>query len=230
MKSLWHKLTGMTLDSFVPVSALYGYLFSKFFCVLRGFIKLGRLKVFVDKHCTFKCKRLIKTKPWLNIQRHVYIDALSRKGVNLGSHVSIGCFTRIECTDSLSHLGEGFTCGDPCGLGTNAFYGAAGGITLGNNIIVGNYVSFHSENHNFSDKDIPIRLQGVNHQGIVIGDNCWIGAKSTILDGVRIGNGCVIAAGAVVTKSFPDNVVIGGVPAKIIKNRISTKSEVLQND
>ena len=139
--------------------------------------------------------------------------------MQFGSHVSIGCFTRIECTGSLSHLGEGFICGDHCGLGTNAFYGAAGGITLGNNVIVGNFVSFHSENHNFSDKGIPIRLQGVNHKGIVIGDNCWIGAKATILDGVHIGSGCVIAAGAVVTKSFPDNVVIGGVPARIIKNR-----------
>ena len=209
----------MTLDPSIPVSALYGYLFKKIFCALRVFIKFGRLKVFVDKYCSFKCKRLIHIKPWLNIQRDVYIDALSLKGVNLGNHVSIGCFTRIECTGSLSHLGEGFTCGDHCGLGTNAFYGAAGGITLGN-VIVGNFVSFHSENHNFSDKDVLIRLQGVNHKGIVIGDNCWIGAKATILDGVHIGSGCVVAAGAVVTKSFPDNVVIGGVPAKIIKERM----------
>lgn len=221
MKALWHKLTGMTLDSSIPTYCVYGYLVTKIFNALRGFVKLGRLKVFVDKHCSFKCKRLIHMKPWLNIQRHVYIDALSRKGVQFGSHVSIGCFTRIECTGSLSYLGEGFTCGDHCGLGTNAFYGAAGGIILGNNVIVGNFVSFHSENHNFSDKDVPIRLQGVNHKGIVIGDNCWIGAKATILDGVHIGSGCVIAAGAVVTKSFPDNVVIGGVPAKIIKIRIS---------
>jgi len=219
MISLWQKLTGMTIDSSITRTVVYSYLFSKTFNMLRGFAKLGRFKVCVEKHCTFKCRRLIKIKPWLNIQRDVYIDALSRKGVQFGSHVSIGCFTRIECTGSLSHLGEGFICGDHCGLGTNAFYGAAGGITLGNNVIVGNFVSFHSENHNFSDKGIPIRLQGVNHKGIVVGDNCWIGAKATILDGVHIGSGCVIAAGAVVTKSFPDNVVIGGVPARIIKNR-----------
>ena len=137
----------------------------------------------------------------------------------ISKHVSIGCFTRIECTGSLSHLGEGFRCGDNCGLGTNCFYGAAGGITLGSNVIVGNYVSFHSENHNFADMKIPIRLQGTSHKGIIVGDNCWIGAKATILDGVRIGNGCVIAAGSVVTKSFPNNVVVAGVPARIIKQR-----------
>ena len=55
---------------------------------------------------------------------------------------------------------------------------------------------------------------------IIIGNDCWIGRGATILGGVTIGDGCVIAAGSVVTKSFPDNVIIGGVPAKIIKDRI----------
>lgn len=220
MKSLWQKLTGMELDPNMPRSVVWSYLFCKAFNMLRGFAKFGRFKVFVGRRCTFKHKRLIRTAPYLNIQHDVHIDALSRNGVRFGSYVSVGCFTRIECTGSLSHLGKGFICGDHCGLGTTAFYGAAGGITLGSNVIVGNFVSFHSENHNFSDADVPIRLQGTSHKGIVIGDNCWIGAKATILDGVHIGSGCVVAAGAVVTKDFPDNVVIGGVPARIIKNRI----------
>ena len=55
--------------------------------------------------------------------------------------------------------------------------------------------------------------------GVKIGCNCWIGAKVTILDGTEIGNGCVVAAGAVVTGKFPDNVIIGGIPAKILKYR-----------
>lgn len=55
--------------------------------------------------------------------------------------------------------------------------------------------------------------------GYKIGNNCWIGAKATILDGTSIGNGCVVAAGAVVTGCFPDDVVIGGVPARILKER-----------
>ena len=78
----------------------------------------------------------------------------------------------------------------------------------------------HSENHNFEDINKPIRLQGVNHKGIKIGNNCWIGAKATILDGAEIGDGCVIAAGAVVRGKFPNNVVIAGVPAKIVKRRL----------
>ncbi len=219
MKSLWNKFTGMSIDRSIPKFVLFDYYMNKTISLLRGFIKFGRFKIFIEKHCSIKCKRYMHTKDWLNIQHDVHIDALSRNGVNLGSHVSIGCFTRIECTGSLSHLGEGFTCGDYCGLGTNAFYGAAGGITIGNNVIIGNYVTMHSENHNYSDTNIPIRLQGTNHKGIVIGNDCWIGAKVTILDGVHIGDGCVIAAGSVVTKSFPKNVVIAGIPAHIIKER-----------
>ena len=83
----------------------------------------------------------------------------------------------------------------------------------------GNYVSVHPENHNYSSLHVPIRDQGVTGKGIVIGANCWIGAKVTILDGTRLGNGCVVAAGAVVKGEFPDNCIIGGVPAKVIKMR-----------
>ncbi len=105
-------------------------------------------------------------------------------------------------------------------MGASCFYGCAGGITIGDDTIFGNFISLHSENHNYSDLDIPIRLQGVNRQGISIGKDCWIGAKATILDGVKIGNGCIVATGAVVTKgSYPDFSILGGVPAKIISKR-----------
>jgi acetyltransferase-like isoleucine patch superfamily enzyme len=70
------------------------------------------------------------------------------------------------------------------------------------------------------DLNLAIRLQGVSRKGIKIGKNCWIGSKVTILDGVEIGDSCIVAAGAVVNKSFPSNSVIGGVPAKILKSRI----------
>lgn len=69
------------------------------------------------------------------------------------------------------------------------------------------------------DPDVPIREQGVTRQGIDIGSDCWIGAKVTILDGVSLGRGCVIAAGSVVTRSFPEHAIIGGVPAKLLKMR-----------
>ena len=72
-------------------------------------------------------------------------------------------------------------------------------------------------NHNFEDTTKRIDEQGVSTQPVVIGDDVWIGANAVILPGVTIGRHCVVAAGAVVTKDVPDNTVVGGVPAKIIK-------------
>ncbi|MFT6338188.1 MAG: acetyltransferase-like isoleucine patch superfamily enzyme, partial [Halioglobus sp.] len=100
-----------------------------------------------------------------------------------------------------------------------AYLGGGGTLEIGNDCIVGQYFSCHPENHNYSIIEVPIRMQGVTHQGIKIGNNCWIGSKATVLDGVEIGAGCIIAAGAVVTKSFPSNSIIAGVPAKMIKRR-----------
>ena len=90
-------------------------------------------------------------------------------------------------------------------------------MEIGDNCIIGAYFSCHPENHNFEDKSVLIKNQGVSHKGIVIGNNCWIGAKVTILDGTKVGNSCVIAAGAVVKGEFPDHCVIGGVPARILR-------------
>ena len=67
---------------------------------------------------------------------------------------------------------------------------------------------------------VPIRHQGVVRKGIKIGSNCWIGAKSTILDGVVLGDGCIVAAGAVLIEGrYEHNGIYGGVPAKLIKYR-----------
>lgn len=99
------------------------------------------------------------------------------------------------------------------------YIGAAGIVEIGSDVIGGRDIKFHAQNHNFNDFDRLIRLQGVNSVGIKVGNNCWIGSNVVFLDGADVGNGCVVASGAVVTKKFPDNSVIGGVPAHIIRRR-----------
>lgn len=157
----------------------------------------------------------------LNIERGCYIDALSVEGLQMGKNVSFGYSTCLRITGSLGSMGNGIKIGNNVGLGSHGFYGCGmGHLEIGDDTIFGNYVSIHPENHNYSDLSIPIRLQGVSTSGgVKIGNGCWIGAKATILDGTNIGDGCIVAAGAVVKGDFPDNAIIGGVPAKILKYR-----------
>ncbi len=89
------------------------------------------------------------------------------------------------------------------------------GILIGNNCLIGvNFKCFNSDFHSLNPND---RGENIKYDDVVIGDNVFIGNDVTILKGVVIGNGCTIGAGSVVTKSFPENCVIGGNPAKIIK-------------
>lgn len=92
-----------------------------------------------------------------------------------------------------------------------------GPVTIGNNVNLAQGIVVTALNHNFDDATKRIDEQGVSTKQIKIGNDVWIGANVTILQGVTIGTHCVVAAGAVVTKDVPDYCVVGGVPAKIIK-------------
>lgn len=88
-------------------------------------------------------------------------------------------------------------------------------ITIGDHCFIGPYCGFYTANHPL---DYQRRNQGLEKAlPIKVGNNCWFGANVSVMPGVTIGNGCVIAAGSVVTKDIPDNCLAGGVPARIIK-------------
>ena len=92
-----------------------------------------------------------------------------------------------------------------------------GPVTIGSHVNLAQGITVTALNHNYEDKTQPIDMQGVSTNPIVIGDDVWIGANSVILPGVTIGRHAVVAAGAVVTKDVPDNCVVAGVPARVIK-------------
>lgn len=217
------KGTEYSLDKRIPLSYLLNLLLHKGICLIWGFFVFKKSeRAFLHVSSQIKCVNMIKYDSNLNIDKNCQIDALSRDGIIFGRNVSIGKNTTIECTGSLKSLGKGLIIGDNVGLGTNGFWGCAGGVEIGSDTIFGNFVSIHSENHNFKSLDIPIRLQGVNRKGIKIGNNCWIGAKATILDGAIIEDGCIIAAGAlVISGRYKSNGIYGGVPAKLIKYRLN---------
>lgn len=177
--------------------------------------------IFVGRKVSIIEKKRVHIGTKTKIHDGSYIDALSNKdyGVNIGNNVVLGRNTRIECTGGLQSIGKGITIGDRSSFANDCFFGAAGGINVGEDVVAGQYIRFHSENHEYNDLDRLIKEQGVSHKGIVIGNNCWIGAGAVFLDGAKLGDGCVVGANAVVTKSFPENCIIAGIPAKIIGNR-----------
>lgn len=92
-----------------------------------------------------------------------------------------------------------------------------GGITIGNRVYTSPLVQLLAVNHVYRDPSLPMVEQGITAEGIIIEDDVWIGAGAIVTDGVRVGKGAVVAAGAVVTKDVPPYSVVGGVPARVIK-------------
>ena len=174
---------------------------------------------FIGRHVTLIEKKSLAIGEKTKIHDNVKIDSLSTDGVTIGNYVVIGHDTIIECTGILSNIGKGLIIGNGTTFANNCFFGAAGGIEIGNDVVGGQFIRFHSENHNYNDLNVLIKEQGVNRKGIKIGDNCWIGSGVVFLDGAELEDGCVVAANAVVGKKFPKNSVIGGVPARVLKVR-----------
>ena len=93
-----------------------------------------------------------------------------------------------------------------------------GPVTIGNHVNLAQGITVTALNHNFIDTTLRIDEQGISTNPVEIGDDVWIGANAVILPGVTIGRHVVVAAGAVVTKDVPDNCVVGGIPAKVLKD------------
>lgn len=202
----------------IPLDALLGLGWRRGVAMARGLLRTRR-PVFLGQGVRLVNKRFLKLGKAVTLQDGVFIDAFSRQGVCLGDRVNIGPHVRIQATGVMTQIGTGLEIGADSGIGAFSFIGCGGGVKLGRNVIMGQYVSFHSENHNYGDLSRPIRTQGVTRAGIEIGDDCWIGAKVTFIDGAKVGSGVVVAAGSVVRGQIPSNVVVGGVPARVLRQR-----------
>lgn len=165
-------------------------------------------------------------------EAHKAMHELSQRALKITAEINNVYHTAEELRSLMSELigkqlDDGFGLFPPfntdCGLnihiGKKVFINSGckfqdqGGIYIGDNVLVGHNVVLATLNHDLD----PVHRADMIPQSIHIGNNVWIGSNSTILGGVTIGNNAVVAAGAVVTKSIPENTVAAGVPAKIIK-------------
>ncbi|PGB14214.1 transferase [Bacillus toyonensis] len=225
------KKTEYKLDDSIKTVNVLGIVFFRLMSIWRGILRRIGLKecgriLFVGKKVKLRNKNAISFGNGVTLDDYVCLDGLSREGLRIGNNVKVGSYTIIACSGSLKNLGKGIIIGDNSGIGDFSFFGAAGGIKIGSNVIMGQNVRFHSENHNFIRTDIPIKEQGVTNKGITIGDDCWIGSGVVFLDGVEVGKGCVIGANTLVNKNIPSYSVAVGNPVKIVKSRLEKKEMV----
>jgi len=153
----------------------------------------------------------------------VYLHALPH-GIEIGENTYVMHHAELHVYNFRDLPHAGIKIGKNCLISEFTVLRGQGGITIGDNVYTSPFVQIVAVNHVYDDPNRPIIEQGITAQGIVIEDNAWIGSSAIILDGVRVGKGAVVAAGAVVSKDVPPHTVVAGVPAKVIKEIDGTKS------
>jgi acetyltransferase-like isoleucine patch superfamily enzyme len=183
--------------------------------------RLGRSggRLFVGRGVELLFPRRISVGRNVRIGDHAYVNGLSRDGVRLGDNVRLREHVWIQATAGLTDLGVGLTVGDNTYIGPRCVLGAGGGIAIGANVTLGAGVDLLAEDHRFADALTLISEQGVSRRGIALDDDVWIGNRAIVLDGVRVGRGAVVGAGAVVTRDVAPLAVVAGNPARPIGRR-----------
>ena len=129
---------------------------------------------------------------------------------------SLGDYSVIESFACINNAVGDVIIGDHTRIGLHNTI--IGPVDIGSHVNLAQGITVSALNHNFSDASKRIDEQGVSTTPVTIEDDVWIGANAVILPGVTIGEHCVVAAGAVVTKDVPPHSLVAGVPAKVIKN------------
>ena len=150
------------------------------------------------------------------LDQGVYLHALP-DGIEIGENTYVMNYSVLHVYNFRNLPHAGIKIGKNCLISESNILRGQGGITVGDNVYTSPFVQIVAVNHVYDDPSRPIIEQGITAQGIVIEDNVWIGSGAIVLDGVRVGKGAVIAAGAVVTHDVPPHTIVGGTPAKVIK-------------
>jgi acetyltransferase-like isoleucine patch superfamily enzyme len=148
----------------------------------------------------------------------VYLNALPA-GITIGEGTSLMHGAIFHTFNYRGLPDAGITVGRNCFFGEYTCIRGQGGVTIGDGVYTGTQVQIAAVNHVYSDPDRFIKDQGITAEGIVIEDDVWLGSNAVVVDGVTIGKGSIIGAGAVVTKDLPPYSIAVGVPAKVVKDR-----------
>ena len=151
------------------------------------------------------------------LDQGVYLHACPPGGIHIGrqSLVMHGSVLHVYNFRGLPRAG--IWIGDDSLIGEYNVIRGQGGVRIGHRVYTSPMVQIIAVNHVFDDPGRPFVEQGITAEGITIEDDVWIGSGAVITDGVTVGRGAVVAAGAVVTRDVPPSMVVGGVPARVLR-------------
>ena len=189
------------------------HLIKRFLCLMKGVTASG-VNVYISPRTMVKRGRKITLGDSVVVERGVMLWVDAER-----SYITIGDDSYLSSHCILNTFNGWITIGNNCTVNSYAILYGHGGLQIGNDVRIAPQVMIMPMNHIFDDPNIPIRKQGIQAQGVKIEDDVWLGAGAIVLDGVTIGKGSVIGAGAVVTKDIPPYSVAVGVPARVTKKR-----------
>lgn len=172
--------------------------------------------VIFGKDIVLRNPQNITIKDHVAIDDYVLLDAsgAGEKGIIIENNVIISRNCVIQGKTAPIVLGKNVN------IGCNVMISSVSGIFIGNSVLIAGNCYIGGGRYISDQLDIPMMEQGIYSKGpVVIEDDVWLGSGSIILDGVRIGKGCIVGAGAVVTKDLPNYAVATGVPAQILRMR-----------
>lgn len=224
VRSIYKKFRGRPLPNELPTVVLGEFVLRKSIEALRGLLfgsLYGTTSIphFRGRGVLVQYPASLKVGRGVSFGDRARIEAYCRDGVVIGDNVTIGSGSLVAGSGVIAEPGEFVRIGNRTAIGMNNIIWGQGGVTIGEDCLLGPDVVIVSENHGSSSVETLIREQGPVRAPIVIGDNCWIGAGAKILAGTTLGSGSIVGAGAVVTRDVPPLSIVAGVPARVVSYR-----------
>jgi acetyltransferase-like isoleucine patch superfamily enzyme len=208
--------------------ALFGWIPTVIGIGLRGIFY--RLILEMDGWSAIENSVRLRFANYIRLGQGVYLDQNTYlhacpNGIEIGANTIVmhGAVLHVYNFRNLPHAG--ITIGRDSLIGEYTVIRGQGGVHIGDRVYTSPFTQIIAVDHVFDDPHQPFIEQGITAEGIFIEDDVWLGSGAIITDGVRVGQGAVVAAGAVVTRDVPAHTVVGGVPAKPIKD-IETQSAI----
>lgn len=188
------------------------------FAVLKGKLDMVR-RTFYSGYCSVRFRKFGDR----TVVEPYFLGLAGARYISIGQDCYIDRLVQLSAWDSYKdqRFIPEIVIGDNCGIGAYSHITAINGIFIGNNVRMGKGILITDNAHGASDRELldksPRERPLVSKGKVVIEDNVWLGEKSSVMPGVTIGRGSIIAAGAVVTHDVPPYSVAAGNPARVIK-------------